>query len=194
MKEILIIACLCFVCITLNAQKKYFGGSLCYRKDQYGSEKNYETIKAKYINFGLQTEVGFYLNEEWDFGIEVGIGRVNSKNYEFNYQSRSMYLSFSPFFRYSMIKINKIELLGKGTVFIRGRKNDDYQIGTSFIPVLAYNVNNNIAWHLDFDFIGISFFYYKIYDSDEQGISIFHGFENDFKTVGDIKLSLIYKF
>ena len=191
MKKLLIITGLVVAGMTINAQN-YLGGSLNFSinatKADNGDKKTTTT------NWGYFPEVGYYISDKWDIGIELGGGQTIEKNHAANNKTKTSNWLFSPFTRYSLIQAGGFELIGKGSLIITG-SNTFTNYGLQITPVVAYNLNDKIALQANLNFASFGVSRNKIKDGGDSATNLNLGVNtNNLATIGDLTIGFIYKF
>lgn len=157
----------------------YMGGSFNLSARSTDSDDKVTT------NISLYPEIGYYLTDRWDIGLNSGIG------YD-SYASSANWL-FSPYTRYSFIRSGKFELIGKASFLLEGGKNY-FLLGPQVIPIVAYNLNEHIALQTNLNFISFGFSINKPKGGDATS-NFNMGFNsNNVVSLGGLTIGFIYKF
>ena len=190
MKKFLIVTSLVFVGMIANAQI-YMGGSLNL---SYSLTKADDGEKlTTNTNWGYFPEIGYYLSDKWDVGIELGGGQNVVKTHSTNNETKTSNWLFSPFTRYSVLQAGGFEIIGKGSAIVEGSKTYT-SFGLQITPIVAYNLNNNFALQTNLNFMRFGASYNKIKDGNST-TNFNLGFNsNNLTTLGDLTIGFIYKF
>ena len=178
MKKLWVVAGLIFASYMLVGTKlhaqMYAGGSFDMSIDN-----------GKDISLSLYPEVGYYLTEKWDVGVDLGIGHSSTTS--------SLSWLFSPFTRYAYLQAGKFEIIGKTSLILAGSKNY-FMLGAEVTPVLAYNLNERFTLQTHLNFISCGYTYSKPKNSDAT-TNFNLGFNsNNLFSLGGLTVGFIYKF
>ncbi len=198
MKKFLVAVSLVFVAMTANAQL-YLGGSLSFDvtadKDNNGNDLN--TITS----FGLSPEIGYYITDRFDIGIDLNISSLSNKDHPSNTKTTTTAWGIAPYARYSFFQFGNFEVIGKGSVFVAGGKrkvgSNETKLmtfGLNVTPIIAYNLTSNIALFTELDFVSFGFDRTKVKDGDAATHFGFGFDADDLTTLGGISVGFIYKF
>ena len=152
MKKVVLVIGLAVASMAVNAQL-YVGGSLGFSSDSETS-KNAKNEKSA---FTFSPEVGYYLSEKLDVGVDLSItsGQVGGQGYsEF---------AAAPYARYSVLQFGKFEVIGKASVGfgafdyskIAGGKGT--KLGVNVSPILAYGLTDNWVLFTQLNCLSLNF-------------------------------------
>lgn len=103
MKKIMMTMAAALMAVTMNAQNMYVGGSLGYSTtSRDGSTLNTE--------FAINPEFGIQFNDQMGVGFEIGYG--SDKNETNNPTVTTSLFQFSPYFRYTALKLGNVSIFG----------------------------------------------------------------------------------
>jgi hypothetical protein len=195
MKKLFFIAGLVFAGMTANAQI-YAGGSFNFRVG--GTQNDNGDNLSTTVSFGLYPEVGYYISDRWDAGVNLGVRVGSDKNHVSGAKTKTNSWQFSPYARFAVIRAGDFEVLGKGSVFFNGGKNDRgikyFGSGVEITPILAYNLNEHITLQAILNFASYGSTYTKNKDGD-AAYDFNVGFNtNNVAGIGDLTVGFIYKF
>ena len=190
MKKLLVILSLVFTGIAVNAQL-YMGGSFDLRFSQTKTDNGDKETTSSTI--GLFPEIGYYLNDKFDVGLDIGISSSVYNNHISDNKTTTTSWLFSPFVRYSVIQAGNFELIGKGSAIVDGSKTYT-SFGIQVVPILAYNLNDHIALQANLNFLSIGTSYNKVKDGDATTRLNFGFNANNLANIGNLTVGFIYKF
>jgi len=192
MKKILLTSLLAVFAVSGAQAANYFvGGSASLSLDD--THKN--TIE-------VSPEIGWYYNENWDFGLNVDLGyaRSDADNGLWGY-------GIGGFARYKVAQFGDFKLLLKGSVgaaFATVTSNVDAidgettaALAASIAPMVTYDVSESLTLYANLNFLGVSASY--MFENDTLGIGNDWAFNagvdssNVFNT-GDFKVGFLYNF
>jgi len=217
MKKVFLTALIALSGIISAHGQCYLGGSLSLDVSSQSVNQLANTANPSY-SFSLSPEIGYNLNEKMDIGLSFSIGTSSSKisNIGMSYdgtwvevknESNTKSYRISPYFRYSIIKWKKFNLLGSINVYastdkIKYSYSDEIlkdtkqtSFGTSIYPVLIYYLSNKWALLANLNFFRFGFSRIKIDTDSPETTTI----ENDFNlglTTENLlpAIGLIYRF
>jgi hypothetical protein len=203
MKKILLVVGLLCAAMIGNAQV-FIGGGIGFGTS---SQKNGDGDKiSTETQFGFSPEIGFSLTEKFDIGISGVIGTGKEKVWpvpggNIVNETEETAWGVAPFVRYSFAEFGNFEILGRADIGFAGTKEGDYTtfgFGINVVPVLAYNVSDNVQLLTQLNFLGLGFNNVtQKYDGEKTGSSMDFGLNIDSKnvfTLGNIQVGFIYKF
>ena len=191
MKQLLIIIISIFVITEVNSQYYAFGafkfGNITAKND---ANEKISTI----TEFEFSPGIGYYINDRWDIGLELGISRTVNKFDDETVNLKTTEWSFSPFTCCVIIQAGKFALSGRSSLFlVSDFKNKFYTTGIKIVPFLEYSLNEKISLLTDLNFLGVGYFYSKYLDQKTSALYI--GADSDnIITLGDIRVGFIYNF
>jgi len=190
MKKLLVIISLVFVGMAVNAQL-YMGGSFDLRFSETKTDNGDKQTTSSTI--GLFPEIGYYLNDRFDIGLDIGISSSVFNDHISDNKTTTTSWLFSPFVRYSVIQAGNFEVIGKGSAIVDGSKSYT-SFGVQVVPVLAYNLNDHIALQANLNFLSVGTSYNKV--KDGNATTRFNlGFNaNNLANIGNLTVGFIYKF
>lgn len=190
MKKLLVIVSLVFVGMAANAQV-YMGGSFNFSGNQVKDVDG--NLKTTDLTISLFPEIGYYLTDKVDIGLDLGIGSTINKNHSSDVKTTTTNWLFSPYIRFSVIQAGDFEFIGKASAYVEGNKNYT-SFGVQLVPIVVYNLNDHIAMHANLNFLSIGSSYSKVKDGNST-TSFNMGFNaNNLATIGTLTIGFIFKF
>jgi len=195
----------------------YLGGSLSLDVSSQ-SVKQLENAANPSYSFSLSPEIGYSLNEKMDIGLSFSVGTSSSKISNIGLSSDGYWIGvtndsntksfqIAPYFRYSIAKWKKFNLLGEinvyaGTDKIRYSYSDETEIetkqtsfGTSIYPVLTYKLAKKWALLANLNFFLFGFSRTKIDTDRPEATTMENDFNLGLSTYNLLpSIGLIYKF
>lgn len=147
MKKIFMTIAAAFVAVSMNAQV-YLGGGIGFQSKSYDGNST--------SSFNFIPEIGYSLDENSAIGLGFGFS-TSGKD-----ESKQTAVSVNPYYRYNVVKFDKVKLFLDGTfefetVKGNGFNDDDYKEnswGLGVRPGVAVNLNDNISFVSTFGFFG----------------------------------------
>ncbi len=175
-----------------NAQW-YLGGSLGFKSN---SEETNTDPKS---GFGVVPEIGYYLNDKFDIGLDFGFSSFKNQN-----DKKGSSWAIAPYARYSFFQVGKFETLAKGSVFFGG--TDGFMLDNTFYdrkfttfgvevaPLLTYGLTDKVVLFSQLNFLKLNFASITP-DGGDAGTSFGLGVDtNDVTNTGNIQIGFVYKF
>ncbi len=205
MKKISLIAAivLCFV-FSASAQL-YVGGAVGF--NAHSSKDGNGNKTGSTMAFGIMPEVGYYLTEKFDVGLDFGFGTMVTKNGNGDKISSANAWGIAPYARYSVFKIRGLEVIGKAALSFEGTtdktfnpedKTTTMNIGFNISPILAYNLTENWVLFTQLNCFALGFnSETEKANGTKTGSDFTFGFNanaNNLLNTNDIQIGFIYKF
>ncbi len=194
MKKLVVIVCLVIAGMTANAQF-YLGGSLDFSVSSTNNNDG-DNLEST-VGIGLFPELGFYLNDRFDLGLDFGF-RVDVTNFETtNTDKTTSSWKFAPYARYSLFQFGGFELLAKGSASIGGSddsKTKSTYLGVNISPILAYNLDSHFMLFTNLNFASFGYGSTFIKDGNSKHEFGFGVNGNKLTTLGNITVGCLYKF
>ncbi|MDR1679494.1 MAG: porin family protein [Prevotellaceae bacterium] len=191
MKKLLLTAALAVATmIGANAQI-YVGGSLGF--DSY----NEESGSALKNQFTISPEIGFYLSEKFDVGLDFSFSTEKYHN-----DAKGNSWAIAPYARYSFLQFGKFEVIGKAQIYFEGDKQEDPAgnelkgtgFGLNVTPILAYNLTENWVLFTQLNCFALGFSSYTP-DGGDAGTHFGLGLDaNDLYNTNNLQVGFVYKF
>ncbi len=194
MKKLVVIVSLIFAGMTANAQL-YLGGSSDFSTNSTKLDNGDK--KTSSVSFGFYPEIGYYLTDRFDIGLDFGFRVTGNKNHTYDTKATYTTWRFAPYVRYSLIQFGNFELIGKGAVSISGTDDDGSKrtlFGINVSPIVGYNINDHFMLFTNLNFISFGFNSTFIKDGDKTYNFGFGLDANSLATLGDISIGCTYKF
>jgi hypothetical protein len=209
MKKISSIIVIASLSIVSVSAQWYIGGSLDFNNTTIKSEQEDKVTSS---SFSISPEVGYRLNSKLEVGISVLANFSTSKtlvswwDVEGNFiekteeKSKVREYYIAPYFRYSIVKFNKLNLLGHINIYTGTGEMNDGRImlstkkymswGVNIYPVLIYDLSNKFALFSNLNFLNFGFSQTKIKDEDTTT-----GFSSTLDAYDILpSIGLLYKF
>jgi hypothetical protein len=176
MKKIMMTLAAIAVAATMNAQA-YIGGSLGFATAS--QDGNSTTV------WSIMPEVGYNLNENWAVGTVIGYGEAGKD------ESKVKKFTIAPYVRYTVAKLDKVNVFIDGTVGYTntkyyGFKNNTFNVGIK--PGVAVNLNDKLSFVTHFGFLG-----YENSKDDYEGAKAVNTFGLDLNG-NNLTFGLYYNF
>lgn len=195
MKKLLFFAGFILVSMTVNAQW-YIGGGINLGVTSVNSGGQSATISQ----FGLSPEIGYYLNDKTDVGLDFTFGMISDGD------ATDTEWLIAPYIRYAFLRFGNFEISGKaalgfgqtpGTMTINGQaiSGTITQVGFNITPVLVYGIDEHFSLFSGLNFASFGINYHKMSDVDLSTFGF--GLTADsfnVATLGNITVGFTYKF
>jgi len=219
MKKIILSIVIALSSITAVYAQFYIGGSLDLKVGSQSIKQLDEPANTSY-SFGLSPEIGYSINKKMDIGLSFGLETSSSKSTGMGLDSNGNWVSYtnasntksfqiSPYFRYSLVKWKRFNLLGSINAQLSSAKtrseNSSFwessseskqtSWGVTIHPVLIYNLSDKWALFSDLNFFRLGFSRIKM-DSDRPLMTtMYSNFDLGFSSYDLLPaIGLIYKF
>ena len=190
MKTLIVIFCLFFTGIAVNAQL-YMGGDFEISTEQVRRDNGDK--RTTDFTFGAYCDLGYRLTDAWDLGVYYG-GKINVyTNHTSNTDYTSAHWLISPYARYKVVQAGNFDFMAKASMALQGTRTYT-NFGIRLVPVMAYNLSDRIALQTNLNFLGFGIAYNKVKDGDATTSFNLMGNSNNVATLGNITLGFIYKF
>ena len=225
MKRAIIAVIVTFATATMSNAQVLLGGNfgldLTGGKDENfwtagGIHSNLE--KSSTISFSFSPRVGFYLNDNFALGLQVGFNYWNRTTPKMRLGAIDDLIETSfgwqvgTFVRHNVLKVNNFSILLEGSLGIGGAQSKSEQgtvingnpistFSVSMIPVLSYSLKDWLSIESNLDFLKLGFLSVTEKNADDKSIkstdnSFGFSFNNGTNSIiSDIlNISLIFKF
>lgn len=177
MKKILMTLAMGMMALTMNAQM-YIGGSV-------GFQSVTPEVGDGETSVQFVPEIGMQLNDQWGVGVQIGY--ISDKAGAYGLGAESAF-SFSPYARYTAMKLKNVNLFFDGGFdYIQTKNAKVNAFGIGIKPGVAVNLNEKLSFVAHFGFLG----YQTINpDGDDNNITNI-GFDLD---ASELTFGLYYNF
>lgn len=174
-KNIAIILAVLFAsAVSVAHSQNYVGGSFGLWGTFVDNKKGNE--EKNILGCIVAPEFGFLIDDKMDFGFKLSLGFVDSNN-EYGTDDLTYDISLAPFFRYSLFKHGKLNVLARTELYIGfGESTVDStyeqisvkhrQVGWNLKPVLNYALSDRFALTADLNFLGFNLSRQRLGDND----------------------------
>ncbi len=185
MKKVLLTAAIAVATVFAANAQWYVGGAI-------GIQSNSEKVGDPKFGINIAPEVGYYLSDKFDVGLDLTFGFSKSQA-----DTKTTDFVFAPYARYSFLQFGKLEVIAKGQAYIdythsktgSADGTGSTAFGLRVFPQVAYGLMDNIVLFTNLNFAS---FYVE---GGDPGASFGIGVDaNNLATLGDIQIGFVYKF
>lgn len=214
MKKLFLTVILTVATATFASSQLYIGGSLNLNTSGQNS-KDFDGTDAqgqKTFGFGIAPRIGYYLNDNFSFGVSIGIQYEKQTSVEPADWNSSTNFNISPYARYAFFTYGKFKVnlegglgLAFGSNNEKDQPSDEKFRNSNFnifvVPVLTYDLTDRIALETSLNFCSLQFTSStRTHKSGEKkATNTTNSFgiganTADVFSLGDISVGFIYKF
>ena len=219
MKKVIIVCVVLIAAVLTSNAQVFVGGGLGvdFNGGKYKGGSVSIDSPSKF-SFNFTPKVGFYLNDNFAIGLEVGLSSTTTKTPKeiYGWSDDRKVSSFGwevgAFARYNLLGTERLSLLLEGTLGVGGEKSKTKQgsttqdgdsetmFGISVLPVLQYSLTDRLCLEMSCDFLRWGFLSSTVKDADDYGLKITtnsFGFgvnSGTLSVISILNLGLIFKF
>ena len=220
MKKVILAVVAMFATVSMSSAQMFVGGSLGFGLTG-GKDKGASTSidKTSTFSFDFSPKVGYYLNDNFAVGLEVGLNSWSRKTPKEQFggsddlKNSSFGWEIDAFARYSLVKFNNFSVLLEGEIGIGGetsktkigatetKGNPVSTFGIGVLPVLSYSISDKWSIETSLDFLALGFWSETEKNANDKknksidnsfGLSINNGTNSIISNT--LNIGFIYKF
>lgn len=189
-----------------------------------GSAADYDLKTPSEIGFSINPKVGYFFNDRFLLGIELGFGYSQDKEFgadgNSSYRENTMSWEVAPYIRCAVWEHRRFGVWISSSVYAYGSnikpdpvgssiddivKGREYGAGVRFTPVLTYDVSRHIQLETSLNFCGLGYSYTKkseqligANETRPETTKISHGVDfwssDRLFQIGAIQVGFLYRF